>query len=54
MGKKGRPLKKDSEKKIKFGISIDRHLYDRMKQDNASISKFIQNLVKYYYEEKKL
>jgi hypothetical protein len=52
MGKIGRPTKKDSDKKIKYGISIDRHLFERMKMEEISISKFIQKLVKEYYNGK--
>jgi hypothetical protein len=51
MGKIGRPNKKDKDKKVKYGISIDRHLFDKMKEEGISISKFIQNLVKEYYEK---
>lgn len=50
----GRPNKEDKDKKVKYGISIDRHLFDKMKNEEISISKFIQNLVKKYYEEKEL
>lgn len=51
MGKIGRPVKNDSDKKIKYGISIDKYLFDKMKKEGASISKFIQKLVKEYYEK---
>ena len=54
MGKLGRPLKNDSEKKVKYGISIDKFLFDKMKKENVSISKFIQKLVKEYYEKKEI
>lgn len=54
MGKIGRPIKEDKDKKVKYGISIDRHLFDKMKKEEMSISKFIQNLVKEYYEKKKI
>ncbi len=50
----GRPNKEDRYKKVKYGISIDRHLFDKMKNEEISVSKFIQNLVKKHYEEKKL
>jgi hypothetical protein len=52
MGKTGRPKKKDKDKKVKYGISIDRYLFDKMKEEKISVSKFIQNLVKEYYEKK--
>lgn len=54
MKKIGRPLKDDKDKKVKYGISIDRYLFDMMKKENISISKFIQKLVKEYYEKKSI
>ena len=50
--KMGRPKKEDKDKKVKYGISIDRYLFDKMKNEGVSISKFIQNLVKEHYERK--
>jgi len=54
MGKIGRPNKEDKDKKVKYGISIDRYLFDKMKNEGISISKFIQKLVKEYYDGKSL
>jgi hypothetical protein len=54
MRKIGRPLKEEKDKKIKYGISIDKYLFDKMKNEDVSVSKFIQNLVKEYYEKKEL
>ena len=51
MSKLGRPKKNEENKKVKYGISIDRLLFDKMKNENISISKFIQDLVKEYYEK---
>jgi hypothetical protein len=51
MGKIGRPTKEEKNKKVKYGISIDRHLFERMKREEISISKFIQKLVKEHYEK---
>jgi hypothetical protein len=51
MGKIGRPKKDEKDKKVKYGISIDRYLFDKMKNEELSISKFVQNLVKEYYEK---
>jgi hypothetical protein len=51
MGKIGRPNKNDEDKKVKYGISINRYLFDKMKNEEVSISKFIQKLVKEYYEK---
>lgn len=52
MATKGKPYKEDKDKKVKYGISIDRYLFDKMKEEKVSVSKFIQNLVKEYYEKK--
>ena len=54
MGNKGRPIKNEIDKKIKYGISIDRHLFEKMKKEDVSVSKFIQKLVKEYYEKKEI
>jgi hypothetical protein len=54
MGKIGRPSKEDKDKKVKYGISIDRYLFDEMKNEGISVSKFIQKLVKEHYEKKKI
>jgi hypothetical protein len=51
MGKTGRPKKDEKDKKVKYGISIERYLFDKMKEEKVSVSKFIQNLVKEYYEK---
>lgn len=51
MSKVGRPKKNEKDKKVKYGISIDKYLFEKMKNENKSISKFIQNLVKEYYEK---
>lgn len=52
MGKTGRPKKNEEDKKVKYGISIDRYLFDKMKNEEVTVSKFIQNLIKEYYERK--
>jgi hypothetical protein len=54
MSKTGRPKKDEEDKKVKYGISIDRFLFDKMKNEEISISKFIQELVKDHYENKKI
>jgi hypothetical protein len=54
MGKIGRPNKEDKDKKVKYGISIDRYLFDKMKNEGVSVPKFIQKLVKEHYEKKNL
>ena len=52
MAIKGKPYKDEKDKKVKYGISIDRHLFEKMKKEEVSISKFIQKLVKEYYDGK--
>ena len=47
----GRPKKNEKDKKVKYGISIDKYLFEKIKKENKSVSKFIQNLVKEYYEK---
>jgi hypothetical protein len=47
----GRLKKEEKDKKVKYGISIDKYLFDKMRSENISVSKFIQNLVKEYYEK---
>jgi hypothetical protein len=54
MATKGKPYKDEKDKKVKYGISIDRYLFERMKKEDVSVSKFIQKLVKEYYESKKI
>jgi hypothetical protein len=55
MGKMGRPLKEVIKiRKVKYGISIDKYLFDKMKNEEISISKFIHKLVKEYYDGKSL
>ena len=51
MAIKGKPYKDKKDKKVKYGVSIDRHLFEKMKNEEVSISKFIQKLVKDYYEK---
>lgn len=48
----GRPKKKEIDKKVKFGISIRRDLYNKLGKEKVSRSSFIQNLVEEYYERK--
>jgi hypothetical protein len=54
MATKGKPYKDEKDKKVKYGISIDRYLFDKMKNEGISISKFIQKLVKEYYDGKSM
>ena len=54
MAIKGKPYKDEKNKKVKYGISIDRYLFEKMKKEGVSISKFIQKLVKEYYDDKSM
>jgi hypothetical protein len=54
MAIKGKPYKDEKDKKVKYGISIDRYLFEKMKKEGVSISKFIQKLVKEYYDGKNM
>jgi hypothetical protein len=54
MAIKGKPYKDEKDKKVKYGISIDRNLFEKMKKEEVSISKFIQKLVKNFYDEKNM
>jgi len=49
----GRPKKKNGEHRVKFGISIDPVLFDKMGKELISRSKFIEKLVTEYYEKNK-
>lgn len=44
-----RPRIKDEDKKIKFGISLDPNLYDKIKKDGYKVSTLIEKLVREYY-----
>jgi hypothetical protein len=50
----GRPKKEEIYKKIKIGITIDRNLYDRIKEDKLKPSRIIEKLVRDYYGNKDL
>lgn len=54
MTTKGRPYKDEKDKKVKYGISIDRYLFDKMKNEEVNVSKFIQKLVKEHYDGKNM
>lgn len=46
----GRPIKTQEEKKIKIGISIDRELYKKIKNENLKPSRVIEMLLREHYE----
>jgi hypothetical protein len=45
----GRPIKSQEEKKIKIGISIDRELYKKIKNNNLKPSRVIEQLLREHY-----
>ena len=50
MGKPGRPKKNEENKKVKYGISIDRYLFDKMKKEKVfqiqNLKMIILNIMK--------
>jgi hypothetical protein len=50
----GRPKIKQENKKLKFGISLDPILYQRIKKDGYKISTFIDGLIRNHYENKNM
>jgi hypothetical protein len=49
-----RPTKLEEDRKVKFGISLDRNLFDRMVNDKVKKSTLLNNLLKEYYDKKDL
>jgi hypothetical protein len=45
----GRPKIKNEDKKIKFGISLDPKLYEKIKKDGFKVSTLIERLIREYY-----
>jgi hypothetical protein len=50
----GRPKKIEEDKKIKIGISVDRSLVYKLKEDNINPSKFFDKKLKEHYGKKDL
>ena len=50
----GRPKKQEKDCKVKFGISLDRDLFDRMIKEKVKKSTLLNKLLKEYYENKDL
>jgi hypothetical protein len=50
----GRPKKQEKDCKIKFGISLDRELFDRMAKDKTKKSSLINKLLREHYGKKNL
>ncbi len=44
----------EKERKIKFGISLDRRIFDRMVKEKENKSRLIEKLLKEYYGNKNL
>ena len=49
-----RPTKLEEERKVKFGMSLDRDLFDRMVKEKVKKSTLLNKLLKEYYENKDL
>jgi hypothetical protein len=50
----GRPKKKETEKKIKIGISLDRNLYNLILKEGNKVSRIIENIIRIKYENKNM
>lgn len=50
----GRLKKNKEEKKVKVSISLDRILYDKIKEEKIIVSRIIEKLVREYYGNKDL
>jgi hypothetical protein len=50
----GRKQKLEEERKVKFGISLDRDLFDRMVKEKVKKSTLLNKLLKEYYGKKDL
>jgi len=50
----GRPKIKQEDRKIKFGISLDPKLYQKIKEDGYKVSTLLEKLVREYYGNKNL
>jgi hypothetical protein len=48
----GRKLKLEEDRKVKFGISLDRDLFDRMVKEKVKKSTLLNKLLKEYYANK--
>jgi hypothetical protein len=50
----GRLKKNKEEKKVKVSISLDRILYDKIKEEKIIVSRIIEKLIREYYGNKDL
>ena len=49
-----RPTKLKEDRKVKFGISLDRDLFDRMVKEKIKKSTLLNKLLKEYYGNKNM
>jgi hypothetical protein len=47
-----RPTKLEKDRKVKFGISLDRDLFDRMVKEKTKKSTLVNKLLREYYGNK--
>ena len=50
----GRPKKNTEEKKVKVSISLDRGLYNKIKNEKIMPSRIIEKLIREHYGNKDL
>jgi hypothetical protein len=50
----GRKLKLKEEKKVKFGISLNPNLFNRMVKEKINKSKLLEQLLTEYYGKKNM
>jgi hypothetical protein len=48
----GRRLKLEEDRKVKFGISLDPNLFNRMVKEKTNKSRLLEKLLKEYYANK--
>ena len=49
-----RPTKSEEDRKIKFGISLDRDLFDKMVKEKIKKSTLLNKLLREYYANKNM
>jgi hypothetical protein len=50
----GRPTKLDEERKVKFGISLDPKLFNRMVKEKTNKSRLLEKLLREYYAKQSM
>jgi hypothetical protein len=48
----GRKLKLEKDRKVKFGISLDPNLFNRMVKEKTNKSRLMEKLLRDYYANK--